>query len=228
MKIPETPQWLLSKNRTKEAEKSLRWLRGWVPSETVADELKTLQQNSAQFQSCSTCVNQSQPCSHPPPTLAEKLSEFKKRRALKPFLIIFPLFFLTQFSGIQSLDPFHVQIFKAYNSPIAPERAAVIMRIIENVGHVSIIFLIGFIGKRRLYLVTGAGAFFSSLVIACYGFICLPSGLVSFGQQNQSYQLANPNFTYIPTFGLFFWCLFAKSGFLSLPWLLIGEIFPFK
>lgn len=34
--------WLLSKNRLKEAEKSLRWLRGWVPASAVQKEFGEL------------------------------------------------------------------------------------------------------------------------------------------------------------------------------------------
>lgn len=34
--------WLLSKNRLKEAEKSLQWLRGWVPASAVQKELNEL------------------------------------------------------------------------------------------------------------------------------------------------------------------------------------------
>lgn len=34
--------WLLSKNRLKDAENSLRWLRGWVPASAVQKELNEL------------------------------------------------------------------------------------------------------------------------------------------------------------------------------------------
>ncbi|RZF35770.1 hypothetical protein LSTR_LSTR012068 [Laodelphax striatellus] len=37
--IPETPIWLISKGKIKEAEKSLCWLRGWVEPEAIKQEL---------------------------------------------------------------------------------------------------------------------------------------------------------------------------------------------
>ncbi|XP_039278825.1 facilitated trehalose transporter Tret1 [Nilaparvata lugens] len=39
LQIPETPIWLISKGKIKEAEKSLCWLRGWVEPEAIKQEL---------------------------------------------------------------------------------------------------------------------------------------------------------------------------------------------
>ncbi|PSN40576.1 hypothetical protein C0J52_10778 [Blattella germanica] len=40
--MPETPIWLLSRGRYKDAEKALCWLRGWVSPEFVKDEFNQL------------------------------------------------------------------------------------------------------------------------------------------------------------------------------------------
>lgn len=103
LQIPETPQWLLSKNRTTEAEKSLRWLRGWVSSEAVAQEFHDLQRHSERSKSCNTCIKKDLKCTHPLPTMREKFAELKRKRTLKPFGIVISLFFLAQFSGILSM-----------------------------------------------------------------------------------------------------------------------------
>lgn len=99
LQVPETPQWLLSKDRINEAEKSLQWLRGWVPKEAIAHEFYELQRHSERSKSCKSCIKQHLQCIHPQPTLIEKLGELTRKRTLKPFFIILALFckYLEQF-----------------------------------------------------------------------------------------------------------------------------------
>lgn len=98
-KIPESPAWLLSKNRTAEAEKSLRWLRGWTTSEAIAVEFKAMELHSSRSKSCNDCIKQDCKCSHAAPTMIEKWTELKRKQTLKPFCIVITLFLIAQFSG---------------------------------------------------------------------------------------------------------------------------------
>lgn len=122
--------WLLSKNRTVEAENSLRWLRGWVTKEGISDEFKALQRYSERSTSCISCLKENRICNHPPPNFVEKLSELKRKRTLKPYLLVFCGFFLARFTGITATKPYIVQILRAYRTPLDPDQAAVCIPII--------------------------------------------------------------------------------------------------
>lgn len=229
IQIPETPQWLLSKKRTADAEKSLQWLRGWAPQHVIASEFDELQRQSERSNSCQSCAKQNIPCSHPLPTMREKFSELKCKRTLKPFAIVMGLFVLAQFSGVFAMRPFIMQIFQAYDSPIEPDRTAAIMSLMDNLANVVFMCLVRFTGRRRLYLMMLSGVFLCASTLAVYGFLVLPSGYVSFDPlQYGSIEVQQKNLTYIPLVCLLMWSFCSFCGFASAPWMFLSELFPFK
>lgn len=125
MQVPETPLWLLSKNRKDDAQKSLQWLRGWVSPQAIEKEFSEMQRYSENSNSCIPCQKANIKCSHPPANLQEKLKELIRKRTMRPFFIVMFAFAITQFSGMTSIRPYMVQIFKAYGIPMDANVATV-------------------------------------------------------------------------------------------------------
>lgn len=125
IQIPETPLWLLSRNREADALKSLQWLRGWVSEKAVQVEFEEIKRYNEYSNSCSSCVKAEKKCNHPPPTIQHKLQELTRRRTMKPFIILLCAFAISQFTGTHAMRPYIVQILKSYGSPISPKYATV-------------------------------------------------------------------------------------------------------
>lgn len=225
--VPETPCWLLSKNRPAAAEQSLMWLRGWVGKSAVAQELQALQRYSERYTSCSACLKSAEKCTHPLPTLGQKFAELKRKQTLKPLFIVLSLFLIASFSGITAMSPFIVQIFHAYNSPMEPDKAAAVLNFVNNLGNLLFLCMIRFTGKRKLYLATVSVAVLCSGALSGYGFAMLPSGYNSFDRQ-QKFTLDNPQFGYIPFVCIILMSFASYCGINTMPWQMISEVFPYK
>lgn len=98
--------------------KALQWLRGWVPLSEVQAEFEQLKKYRTRALSCDECVQQKKECSHPAPTLWEKIKSLLDRGALRPICLIIFLFTLNQFNGLFTFRPFLVQIMIGYGVPI--------------------------------------------------------------------------------------------------------------
>lgn len=227
--IPETPHWLISKGQIERAEKSLCWVRGWAPKHQIANEFEILRTFVERSKLCDQCnMQQNQQCSHPAPSFAAKLREFKRKQTFKPFLIVLGLFVIVQYSGIFAMTPYLVAIFKAYGSPLPADVTTAILSFLNVFATITFMSLEHFVGKRRLYLTVLTGVCVSSAIISLYGFILLPSGYNSFDQNLTLPQLAQPTHAYIPTICLMLWSFCSYCGILMMPWQMLSELFAFK
>lgn len=207
----------------------MQWLRGWMSNKTISQEFDELRRHSKNSNSCVTCNKQDLECTHLLPTLTEKFVELMRKRTLKPLFILVSLFFYAQFTGILSMKPYMVQIFKAYDVPIPPDQAAVILSVLEIFSNLTLMLFIPFIGKRRFFLLGMATTLLCVVTITWFGYTYLPPGYVSFDQTHyESFQLDNKSLGYIPLCALLLWSYFSLSSVITLPWLFLSELFPFK
>lgn len=198
-----------------------------MPSKAVSQEFHELQRYSQRSKSCNSCIKKDQNCTHPLPTLLEKCAELKRKQTLKPIFIVLSLFIFAEFTGNSGMSPFMVQIFQAYESPIAPDRAAAILSFTNNLANIAFLCLIRFTGKRPLYLTMLSMVFLSSAIVSVYGFVFLPNGYNSF-DHSDTFSVGNQQLTFIPFICIFVWSFCSYCGVNSVPWQMLSEVYPFK
>lgn len=222
--VPETPMWLLSKNRDPEALKSLQWLRGWVSERSVRPEFEEICRYSVNSNKCVVCEKGKLKCDHPPATLKEKLADLLRKRTLKPFLLVIAYFSFVQFSGIHAMRPYLVQIFKAYRTKVDPGWVTVIIGMLGLLANIICMATIRVVGKRKMSLISMFGTILSCFLIGLYSYNYLPHNLSSFNIP--TYEYAEPSS--VPMYYFFGLAFFTSIGIQSIPWMLMSEVFPFK
>lgn len=167
-KVPESPMWLLMKNREKSALKSLTWLRGWAPDSMVRFEFEAMKRHRSFANSCSACEKAKIECTHPTPSMTEKLKYLIRQRTLKPFFILIICSVIGFSSGTHHLIPYIVQILNAFQSPISPNLATVVLGFTGVCGTIICIPILKFVGKRRIFLVSLTSVFFINTLLGSF------------------------------------------------------------
>ncbi|XP_045780648.1 facilitated trehalose transporter Tret1-like [Maniola jurtina] len=192
--MPETPQYLLAKNRRRDAEKALRWLRG--PDAELSGELEDMQKdvdNSSRQQG----------------GLVRMLTN---RAPLMALICSLGLMFFQQFSGINAVIFYTVDIFKSAGSNIEPAIATIIVGVVQTLATYASSLLIEKAGRRILLL--------QSCVIMG---ICLIVLGTYFKLKESGASVAAVG--WLPLLCLVLFIISFSMGFGPIPWMMMSELF---
>lgn len=251
--VPESPYWLIIKNREEEAKKSLMWLRGWLTNfDAVKQEFNQIDK------SLKSTVE------HMP---KKSISSFTNRTFILPYLICSFAFLVGHYSGMTTLQTYSALIFATLKAPIDKNLSTLLLGIVELSGTVVCVSLVKFIGKRKLTFVSLLGCSFCFFSTAVYALIIdgffdqtKPNEIMSNYMDNSTFYLdnmtevesnetvyfshlmapsinqvnetdfhetANPH-SWIPLTLMLASAFLSHCGIRILPWMLVGEIFPSK
>uniref|UniRef100_A0A1B0D994 Major facilitator superfamily (MFS) profile domain-containing protein n=1 Tax=Phlebotomus papatasi TaxID=29031 RepID=A0A1B0D994_PHLPP len=155
--IPESPHWLIQKNRLVDGKKSLAWLRGWVPESRVHEEFTDLCNSAKSRQSSEEEHN-----------CASNYEVYFKKTFVWPFALIAYTFFIGHFSGMTTLQTYAVQIFHTLKAPIDKYYATMLLGVAELLGTLLCVILVHFTGKRPLVFLSTVGCGLCFLATGTY------------------------------------------------------------
>ncbi|XP_068619627.1 facilitated trehalose transporter Tret1-like [Battus philenor] len=227
--VPETPVWLISRGRDKDALKSLCYLRGWTKPENVKKEFDDLVEYSKKLRHCAICENVkdggSKSCEHwKMNALKRSIYKFRyimlSKETMRPLSLVMMYFLFFVMSGLTPIRPNMVNICGALGMSQDGKDVVLMVGVITLVTSIMVVALVKILGKRKIILsaMFGTAIFCASLSI--YAKINLSESVYSFDTDTFPKEKSH-----LPLILFYFMAMFTG---LSLPWVLLGEVFPFR
>lgn len=234
--MPESPSFLLARDRPKEAEAALQWLRGWVSPSVIHNEFTELQEFSRVSNACTDCSKRAIKCFHPAPSFWEKIKEIRRKRNAKPFALCFGLYFLYQFSLVTVWQPYIIQVLKALGTPLDANLVTLINASLGTIGSTLLMLSIRRIGRRKIYLTAIMIVTICSFGLGVYGMVFLPVGWTSFIEDDGTNSQERVehikhivgNYSYFALAIIFIMNFTTRFAIGSMPSIFASEVFPFK
>ncbi|XP_055387617.1 facilitated trehalose transporter Tret1-like [Condylostylus longicornis] len=224
--IPESPLWLISKNRYELAMKNLQCLRGCVAREAVKDEFEKMKMYVENANKCQQCSKENIECLHPKPTIMEKIKSLNHKKYRRLFLILIELSIVSYLGGYLTLRPFLFQVLSSYAIPIEIKKAVAYIGTAQVLANILNTFSLKILGKRHIYFIGIVGNILCCIYLATFGAICFPENYYS-NAENQNQKLNYESCSRYFTFFIFYMLIFFTSyGVAVMPWILVGEITP--
>ncbi|XP_038207163.1 facilitated trehalose transporter Tret1-like [Zerene cesonia] len=227
--VPETPIWLMSKGRQKEALRSLCRLRGWAQPEDVKEEFDQLVQYNDILQQCVICVKEArsdlEPCEHKNCNIFKRIVlQFKHvffvKETMRPFALVMGYFFFYTLSGLSPVRPNMVNVCRALGMKFDPKTIVVVIGVVFIIMNLLSAAIVKIIGKRKLVLTSLFATALCSLAISVYARSSIPESVFSYEASTFPEQRE-----ILP---VFLFMMLVSFSSLGIPWVLLSEVFPFR
>ncbi|XP_013139502.1 PREDICTED: facilitated trehalose transporter Tret1-like [Papilio polytes] len=227
--VPETPVWLLSRGREKDALNSLCKLRGWTTPEHVREEFDQLVDYSKKLQNCVICYKlynrDTQTCEHVTMNpIRRSMYKFRyvmlAKETLRPLIFVMVYFMFYVMSGLTPIKPNMVNICGAFGMAQDGKDIVLNVGIITICCSVLVIASIRYVGKRKMAITSLLGTAISCAALSVYAKYNLDDSVFSYDTSTFPKETS-----YVPL--ILFYMMAFFTGF-NLPWVLVGEVFPFR
>ncbi|KAK6638460.1 hypothetical protein RUM43_006727, partial [Polyplax serrata] len=204
MFLPETPNFLVSQHKADEARKALRKFRGSTCD--IDAELKILTDFS-QKNNLKKVKG-----------LKETIRALTSPTALKPFAILVTYFMFYQFSGVNTITFYAVEVFEESGAQVNKYLATVILGLVRVIFTIVACISLRKCGRRPLTMISGVGCASTMIGLGTYMYyskLCKE-------------MLEVPQYTWLPVAFIFLFTVACTLGFLVVPWVMIGELYPLQ
>lgn len=200
--FPETPSYLVSRGQPEKARKALQRFRS--ESYDLDQEMNVLMEFSNKNN-------------------VKRLTGFKeiinailKPNAIKPFILLSFYFLIYQWSGTNAVTFYAVEIFQDSGATVEKYTATVMLGVIRLIFTIVACILCLKCGRRPLTLVSSIGCGLSMIGLGSYMWI------LDYWKNNEIV----PVLTWVPVVCIFSYTIACTLGFLVIPWVMIGEVYP--
>lgn len=210
--VPESPSWLVAKNRIEEAKNNMCYVFGTKEYvEEVRQEIDTLIKTKTVKNTFTTSPIIVQ--------LKKKLKLLTKKSFLRPFSIVITFFFFQQFSGTFSIVFYAISIVEDAGIKFDPYLAIVLIGVVRLLSAILLSYITKKIGRRPLSIFSGMGMFICMTILASY-ILLIEQGKVTESMQD--------TLMFFPVILLLLYFFTSTLGFLPLPFAFAAEVFPTK
>lgn len=195
--VPESPMWLKDHGRIEEATRVLKKFNGFSKHIPLSSDLE------AQIKPCSFRSKEN-----------NLWKNLKSRKVIEPLIIMLVYFFFQQFSGVFAIVYYAVDVTHDAGLSINGYIGAILIGLTRLIGALMVALISEKFGRRLPSIASGAGMTIFMAILSTYLFI-----------KNQNEYLVKDG-GLIPAVCIIMYIFFSTFGFLTLPFAMIGEVYP--